>query len=500
MYQVMIVDDEEPVLDSFAYILQKDAKDFTLCGKARSGTDAVSMIQELSPDLVFMDIQIPGIDGIEVIRQIRQKVPNTVFILATAYERFDIAKKAIPLGVFSYLVKPISRKTFLGELSNVKSHLDQLRNIDHRRLEDVQLLQKKKEEEKNRFFHSLIWRNPDDNEWKEFLKLFNISCDQASLYLVESVEDISEKLKMSLYETIAEKIQYKYRCLCTFAAGRMLLFFPEEQSLNNLDLHLQKIIKKLSPYSFLLGQGGVYPLSSLHTSFSEAFSPFATVEKKEKSYSAERERLQLICDSIMKMDNLETQNLFEDYWIEIFNSFSFSVALGKMVSLFTWVLTKLDAHVLTALDLTIDPAEEIMVLKSVEEWQQWSTDIIRRLQEVTKVNARQSYPRPLIAALAYIRENYQTPLQLSMVADEYGITGSYLSRLFKEHLGTNFVDYLNRFRLNKAIILLESKKYSIKEIAYIVGYQDPNYFSRIFRRHMGISPSDLEKEGISNDK
>ncbi|MCF6334295.1 MAG: helix-turn-helix domain-containing protein, partial [Spirochaetales bacterium] len=317
---------------------------------------------------------------------------------------------------------------------------------------------------------------------------------------IESVGDISEDLKIDLYESVTEKIQYKHRCLDTFVAGRMLLFFPEEQSLNNLDYHLQKILNKLNPYSFILGKGGIYPLSRLHTSFSEAFKPFATAEKKEKSYSAERERLQLICNSMLKADNSGTRNMFEDYWVEIFNSFSFSVALGKMVALFTTLLDKLDTHLLTALDFTIYPAEEIMSLNSVEEWQQWSSNIVRRLNEVNKVSDQQSYPRPLIAALAYIRENYQKPLQLSLVADEYGITGSYLSRLFKEHLGTNFIDYLNQLRLKKAITLLESKKYPIKEIAYIVGYQDPNYFSRIFRRHMGISPSDLEKRGVNNDK
>ena len=500
MYQVMIVDDEEPVLDSFAYILRKDVTDFVLCGKARSGTEAVSMIQQLKPDLVFMDIQMPGIDGLEAIQQIRQQVPNTVFILATAYERFDIAQKAIPLGVFSYMVKPISRKTLLDELAKVKTHLDQLRDRDKHDLDDIYLLQKTKEDEKNRFLRSLIWRNYDENEWKKFLKLFRISCNSGSLYLIESVEDISEDLKISIYKSVIEKIQYKYKCLGTFVAGRMLIFFPEERSLNNLDFHLKSILTKLSPSSFVFGHGGVYPLSSIHRSFSEAFQPFATAEKKEKSYSAERERMQLICSSMLNLDDSGTQNLFEDYWIEIFNSFSFSVFQGKMVALFTRLLSRMDSHVLTALDISIDPAEEIMVLKSVDAWQQWSSNILKLFQDVNKVSDQQSYPRPLITALAYIRENYQKPLQLSLVADECGITGSYLSRLFKEHLDTTFIDYINRFRLNKAIILLEEKKYSIKEISYIVGYQDPNYFSRIFRRHMGISPSDLEKEGIKDDK
>ena len=496
MYQVMIVDDEEPVLDSFAYILRKDVTDFVLCGKARSGTEAVNMIQKLTPDLVFMDIQMPGIDGIEVIKQIRPNYPNTVFILATAYERFDIAQKAIPLGVFSYLVKPISKRTLLEELSKVKNHLDQLKNKDHRRLEDVRLLQKKKGEEKHRFLSNLIWRDPDDTATDEFLQLFHISCDHAVLYLIESVGNISENQKVSLYESITEKIQYKYQCFDIIVTGRMLLFFPEEHSLKNLDFHLQKIVNQLSPYTFILGQGGLYPLSSLHKSFSEAFKPFAAAEKKEKSYSADRERVQFICNNILARDNSGSKSSFEDYWIEIFNSFSFHVALGKMVALFTRLLGKLDTHVLTALDLNIYPAEEIMVLKSVDEWQQWSEHIIRRIQKVNKINNQQSYPKPLTASLAYIRENYQKPLQLSLVADEYGITGSYLSRLFKKHLDTTFIDYINQLRLNKAIILLESKKNSIKEIAYLVGYQDPNYFSRIFRRHMGISPSDLEKEGI----
>jgi two-component system response regulator YesN len=179
---------------------------------------------------------------------------------------------------------------------------------------------------------------------------------------------------------------------------------------------------------------------------------------------------------------------------------SFPVAQGKMIALFTLLLGKFDSRLLSVSNFTIDPAEEIMELKSIAEWIEWSSGSINRLREVSRINQNQLYPRPLAAAMSYIRENYKKPLQLSLVAEECGITGSYLSRLFKEHLGITFIDYLNRFRLNKAIILLEEKKYSIKEISYLAGYQDPNYFSRIFRRHMGISPSDLlDNEDGKND-
>ncbi len=496
MYQVMIVDDEEPVLDSFAFILSNNTTDFELCAKARSGTEAVRLIYELSPDLVFMDIQMPGINGIDAIEQVRKSFPKTVFILATAYERFDIAQKAIPLGVFSYIVKPVSRQRLLDELSRVKIHLDNLREMELRSLEDTQLLKKTKNEETKRFLCGLMWRDHNKNDWNKFLSLFSINSDRGSIYLLEATGDISEDIKNSNYEIIKEKIQYKFFCLSTIVAGRMLIFFPEEKSLNKLDFYLDDIIKKLNPYTFIQGKGGVYPLTSLHSSFSEAFQPFAIASEKEDSYFPGWEKIKSVCSSIIDTKNDNAKNIFEEFWIEIFNKLSFQVALGKMVSLFSLVLSRIDKQVLISSNFNFDPAEEIMVLNSIEEWQRWSTQIFDSLRMHIQLGKDQSYPRPLIAAIVYIRENFQKPIQLSMVAEACNVTSSYLSRLFKEYLGTNFVDYINQFRLNKAITLLEGKKYSIKEVASLVGYQDPNYFSRIFRRHMGISPSDLEKEGL----
>ncbi len=496
MYQIMIVDDEEPVLDSFAFILSNNTTDFELCAKARSGTEAVRLIYELSPDLVFMDIQMPGINGIDAIEQVRKSFPKTVFILATAYERFDIAQKAIPLGVFSYIVKPISRQRLLDELSRVKIHLDNLREMELRSLEDTQLLKKTKNEETKRFLCGLMWRDHNENDWIRFLSLFSINSDRGSIYLLEATGDISEDIKNSNYEIIKEKIQYKFFCLSTIVAGRMLIFFPEEKSLNKLDFYLDDIIKKLSPYTFIQGKGGVYPLTSLHRSFSEAFQPFAIASEKEETYFPGWEKIKSVCNSIIDTKNENAKNIFEEFWIEIFNKLSFQVALGKMVSLFSLVLSRIDKQVLISSNFNFDPAEEIMVLTSVEEWQRWSSQIFESLRMHIQLGKDQSYPKPLIAAIVYIRENFQKPIQLSMVAEACNVTSSYLSRLFKEYLGTNFVDYINQFRLNKAITLLEGKKYAIKEVASLVGYQDPNYFSRIFRRHMGISPSDLEKEGL----
>ena len=91
-----------------------------------------------------MDIQMSGIDGLEATAQIQKQFPNIIIILATAYERFDVAKRAIPLGVFSYLVKPITKKLLLAELDKVKEHLNQLKEQSNRQIKDAQFLNKTK--------------------------------------------------------------------------------------------------------------------------------------------------------------------------------------------------------------------------------------------------------------------------------------------------------------------------------------------------------------------
>ncbi len=499
MYKVVIVDDEEPVLESFSYIMEKDVEDFTLCGKARSGTQAVNLIRELSPDLVFMDIQMPGIDGLEAIRQLRERFPNMVFILATAYERFDIAQKAIPLGVFSYLVKPVTRRTLLEQFDKVKKHLDDQRAKQSAQVNDIALLRKTKEERLNFFLHSLMWRNLDSREWAEFVGIFPLASDRGCLDIVEVSGDISLEVKNSLYHKVLEKLQYKYNCLGSTVTGKLLLFFPEDQSLSSLKHRMNAIFDGLKPYQFLIGHGGIYPFETLHTSFSEAFTPFTKAAQKEASFTAEKERIRELCNDILNKPYKESKNKFDEYWLEVFNKRSFHVALGKMVVLFSYLLEKLDKRTSGISNFVLDPAEEIMMLASVAEWQQWAEHAVKQIRDVYEGVSLQEYPRPLSASLAYIKVHYQEPLQLSAVAEENGVTGSYLSRLFKEHLGTTFIEYLNRFRINKAILLLEEKEKSIKEISYMVGYQDPNYFSRIFRKYLGVSPSEMEKETLHEE-
>jgi two-component system response regulator YesN len=491
----MIVDDEEPVLDSFSFIFKKYVKDFSLCGKARTGTEAIKEIKEKNPDLVFMDIQMPGVDGIETIRQLRPLFPHIIFILATAYERFDIAQKAIQLGVFSYLVKPVSRNKILEELDKVKIYLDKRKKESENLLEEEQFLKKTRDEKLKKFLTSLIWQNPDEDSWNDFCHLFSINCERAAISLIGGLSSVSEDIRREIYGDLVQKIQFKYNCLSAELGDKLILFFPEEREMKDLEKQVRLIINEVKKVHLVLGSGGSFHFTEISRSVSEAFRPFFDSEEIENKRNSEQRKIFSVFKGILTNDRHKGEELFTNFWVEKFRQNEFNVAKGKMVALFTLLLQDIENHILIRSEFNIDPAEEIMPLKTMEDWELWAASAMTELFNLLDLQKSQTYPKPLKKALSYIAENYNHQLQLTSVADECSVSASYLSRLFSEHLDTKFIDYINRYRVNQAVLLLRDQNISIKEASFMVGYQDPNYFSRIFRKIMGISPSDLEKRG-----
>jgi two-component system response regulator YesN len=487
----MIVDDEEPVLDSFSFILKKYAHDFLLCGKARTGTEALKEIKDKNPDVVFMDIQMPGIDGIETIRQIQPLFPHIIFILATAYERFDIAQKAIQLGVFNYLVKPVSKNKILEVLGLVKEDLDKRKKENETLLEEEQFLKRTQNEKLNKFLTSLIWKNPDVDSWNDFCHLSSINCEKAAICLIGGISSVSEEIRREIFESLVQKIQYKYNCFSTELGDKLILLFPEEREIKDLEKQLRQRTNEVHKVNLVFGLGGSYHFSEITKSVSEAFLPFSDPKENEERRNKEQRMIFSVLKGILTNDRTKGEELFENFWVSKFKQDEFNVAKGKMVALFTLILHEIENHLLIRSNFNIDPAEEIMPLKSMEEWELWAASAMTELFNLLDLQKSQTYPKPLKKALSYIAGNYNHQLQLTTVAEECSVTGSYLSRLFTEHLDTKFIDYLNRYRVNQAVLLLRDKNISIKEASFMVGYQNPNYFSRIFRKIMGISPSDL---------
>src|SRR5574344_2871912 len=124
MYKVLLADDEGIALDALKFILNKDFHDCCTIRTAQTGRSVIEIADTFRPDIAVMDIQMPGISGMEAIKEIHGFSPSTIFIIVSAYDRFTYAKEAIRLGVMEYLTKPLDREQFADAMRNAMRAID----------------------------------------------------------------------------------------------------------------------------------------------------------------------------------------------------------------------------------------------------------------------------------------------------------------------------------------------------------------------------------------
>lgn len=479
MYTVLIVDDEEPVLDSYAYLIENAIEGFILAGKARTGFEAIKLLYELKPDVVFLDINMPGIDGLEALSQVHDKFPDTIFILSTAYERFDLAKRAIPLGVYAYLVKPVTRKVFVDTLEEVRETLSKKRSlapaVNRGALCD-------------KFLTELIWKEIDAALWLTLKEELGLESDRGRVCFVSLDPETENR-----FPAFNDQLSLKYFFLFAMHLDLGMYYFPGEIDGEELEKAMTSLIAStLSDQLFaVIGIGPVASAPSLRSAANGALDDIR--KKRGQSGARVRERMRII--QIRRELGIspceQVRLLFESYWEEVFSVWEFPLALAKMVALFTLLVDDTTPTFRLHSDegVPLNPAEEIGSLRTLEEWRRWSIPAFSAIAELAARKRTGSLPVPLVKALSFIAENCHRQIQLSDVAEAASVSPVYLSRIFSEHMGTTFVDFLSVTRMERAENLIREGRMSVKEIAWAVGYQDPNYFSKSFRKIVGVSPS-----------
>jgi two-component system, response regulator YesN len=493
MFSVLIVDDEEPVLDSYEFMLnafsegiedgERKKSPFALAGKARNGYEALRLIHETQPDLVFMDINIPGIDGLAVLEDVYKKFPRMVCILSTAYERFDLARRAIPLGAFAYLVKPVSKNTFFSTLENALAKLRSLLSENSEYSEPRLALLRRD-----------IWTAMDEQRWSWYRETMALPSDYGLALLVELGKD------MEIWgDRIAEQISYKFHCTFDVMLNRGLFLISEEI---NPGVFRQRIVtllgKLLGNVIWYFGLGGCYRGPELYRSCDEAITELTAKRQGTDVWHGVSKKIAVLRQKFGLLTLEETKALFADIWEPLFSD-DFAVAKLRMVSFFTLLLDDLYGYWSVSSGRTVGKLSttlpfdqsEIMELPDLDAWKRWADRNFDRLVAQANLERQKNYPLPLVKALSFIRENYHRSIQLTDAAEAAQVNAAHLSRLFVKHLKINFIDYLTSLRINEAERLLREKPVTVKEAAFASGYQDPNYFSKTFKKIKGILPTEV---------
>ncbi|MBD2867398.1 response regulator transcription factor [Paenibacillus arenilitoris] len=515
MYKVIVVDDEPRVRRGLQSLIPQLDADWTVAATAASGVEAIELVRKEMPDLVITDIRMPRMNGLDLLSALRE-YPVQVVILS-GYGYFEYAQTAVKFGAFDFLLKPVKP-------AEIKS-----------------LLQRAKERKRSNEPAPSVPSSPVNYSkwWKEWLSE------------TEEGQDYGEKLKAQLppgaacfrlmaieidrYDELIMDDQWGDKQLVLFAVrnvvhealpalgatGSHFLFASGPQLYyltydcdcgselsGKLLGEVRKWVKisisvglsaKLESFESLpagLGQAKealrnkwIYG-DGIVSSYDDVVSPGS----EDRGYPTE------IDESIVRavrLGDAEQALIGLAEFVERIKAESVPFRLFRRfcLQLLSSVFRVVYEHKLNEMiRQRIDHPQDLFHRDfTAEEFIGFMGELIRSTVESMEWSVRQKQNRTIEKAVDFIRKNYAKDISLDDVAVHAQMSSSYLSTFFKQETGETFIEYLTRLRIDKAKTLMMNAQLRLYEIAQLVGYQDVKYFSRLFKRVVGVTPAEYRQ-------
>lgn len=533
MYKLLIVDDEQIVLDSVRFIIEKDIGGLNV-ETARSGREAIEIAESYRPDIVITDIRMPGISGLDVINTIKEFQRGALFIVITAYEKFDFAKEAIALGVIDYITKPLSRSAVSAAVKNAIA----IKDSERKRM-DLELELKEKMAYilpalESGFIYSMLFSDDHSDELSNYAKLLGIRNSGGYIMTIEFGEKngsqeltnkIGSGIKSSKFYPMLRDIikEDSDGLIGPVMLNRVITYVPCENNSDEYDQRMEAIraanriydkINNLANVTFYIGIGKYYPsYNSAYKSYEESLRAIGyaaesnvvhindiPLERSASSPFPEPDEKMLL----KKLSTGEAETclrLFEKIfeWVEK----EYGKAPHKAVSSLTEMMVMMGRvyeEYCPGSKLNLNSMTEINDFLSITDFCKLNSYMRCRIklicEEINRAR-KNNFSSVITNARNYIHDNYNKDITLELVSRHVNVSPNYFSKLFKDEIGCTFIDYLTTLRIEKAKELLGDNNCYNKEICYQIGYTDPNYFSRIFKRVMGITPTEYKASLIN---
>ena len=528
MLKVFLAEDEFIIREGIKNNIDWQAHGYEFCGEASDGELAFPLIQKTRPDILITDIKMPYMDGLALSRLVKKELPETEIIILSGYEEFDYAKEAIQIGVARYLLKPINGETLLQEIDSVAEII----------------LGKQKEKEIREKYQKEMEENSLRDQMDLFQHLVTGDCSMEELLSVADKLDL--KIMAPWYSIVLLKIQSMKHDYEEYSGsivvvderiaklaepehvlvfdraleGRAFLFKAdsEEELLAYQKEYLGDVKEVLSGYANLRYFGGigtpVNRLREIPASFEDASHAFAHRYLVAESCildssllmqegAAEQEDFRISAVNPEQIDRAKMQEFLRtgdlDEVIYFVDEFFGKLDGGAMKSRIFRQYITMDAYFsivdfLKGLGLQKDEIEAPDQDSSILQDEKSAMDYIVRIMDKALVlrekRASSRYEDVVSEVIHYIEDNYaQEELSLNLLASHVNFSPNHLSMIFSQQTGQTLIRYLTDYRMNRAKELLRcsSKKSSV--ISMEVGYKDPHYFSYLFKKTQGMTPT-----------
>lgn len=533
MYKMIIVDDEPIIQMGISSLLDYNAHNIDIIKICSTGQEALNAIRSLSPDLVMMDINIPCLNGLEVMEIIKKENARPPqFIILSCHDEFEYAKQAVRIGASDYLLKNELTQETLEEALN--KAISQIKNTHSEDSSDYEFLFAKRISFLDNFFLKLLNNWFDSHEHiQEMMTDLEISFPGA-YYVCLTLgypEDYDTKAYIhstAFYAATCNLIRELCKKYCNSYVTpwdskhlALILAFSEaltDTSMNSQILpcvqHILDMIYLYQNIQFSAGIGSpVTALDQCALSFNESSIALRQCDQNHSiiiyndtnhpsphpfNISIIREGLTTAMDNydIFGVRELLNQilDLLRNYTTEI----ETALAICSSVLHFVDLSYKGSEHFLENIGQNEVPYHSLYKCKTVSQAIQWFQTFIDDFcrQLTTDFENKRNWLLPSIKK--YIEEHYQEPISLSDISACFNVSCGYISTIFKKSSGIGFNECVTQAKIRHAKQLLLEPEIKIYDVAYQLGYSDPYYFSKVFKKYTGFSPKEYIRSKSSD--
>ncbi len=532
MLKVFLVEDEFVVREGIKNI-DWQSHGYEFSGEASDGELAFPMIQKLKPDIVITDIRMPFMDGLALSKLIKKEMPFIEIIILSGYQEFQYAQEGIKIGIARYLSKPINSEELLEEVDALAVKIEEKRQ--ERQIRETYLKEMKENlfNERKELFHYLVTGSKSAAELLEIADKLELDISalwyNIVLLKMQATNQAQDEYSNSLIEAerkLEELIDEEH--VLVFERnleGKALLIKADskeelKQIQQNCLEQFEGIVKSYGDIHYFGGSGvSVNRLRELPVSFECASHAFAhrylirescilNGEEREQRVYLEQEEFDISNVDSHQLDRSKIREFIKFgnkeeviYFIEeYFKDLGPNVMKSNMfrqyitMDIYFCVVDFLEGMQISKEEIeAFDIASGL--LQSEESVTSYITRIIKQALELREKKASNRYEDVVDEVMLYVEKNYgDEELSLNLLASHINFSPNHLSMVFSQQTGKTFTKYLTDYRMGKAKELLRCTGKRSSEISLEVGYKDPHYFSYLFKKTQGMTPTQYRGE------
>ena len=541
MLKIFLAEDEVIVRETIKRMIPWEDLGFELVGEAADGEMALPLLLRQKPDLLITDIKMPFMDGLTLAKVAKKEIPGLKVVILSGYDDFNYAKQAINIGVEDYLLKPITKNAQIERLTEIRSRYEHEKTQKEYYEKFHREMQAYEKNSSRDFFEALVSGSMDMMEiYRRSEKLgldivaeaynvliFTMNCEEDFSGQREGYSEWEAESLELLEEFFSENTSAMlFRCNI-FSYGVLIKGQKEtiEENTRSCVSEIQRIFdrKEQKRQWFVAAGEPVERLSQIQKSYysaSRAFSQrylydenilyydeMASMEKKnvteDDSTYLQKVDVNALNPAILQkfLSNgllEETENFVKDYFYAIGQEPLESLVFRNYVTLnvrFS-VMSFLKEIGCDTRTLEQEDTEDVLSesSKSLENAIAYAEKIISQAIALRDQNSGNKNRSILKTAVDFIDSHYmEEDMSLNKAANAANVSANHFSALFSQNMGQTFIEYLTNLRMNKAKEYLRCTSMRSSEIAGEIGYKDAHYFSYLFKKTQGMTPSDYRK-------